>query len=41
MDTVFFNGVFKVGIKFDRNKCFSAANFAAFISFGLLVNLSL
>ena len=41
VDRVFPIVVFKVGVKFDSNKCFSAANLAAFISIGLLVNLSL
>ena len=41
VDRVFPIVVFKVEVKFDSNKCFSAANLVAFISIGLLVNLSL
>ena len=40
-DRVFLLLVFNVGVKFDGNKCFSASNLAAFISFGLSANLSL
>ena len=40
-DRVFPLLVFKVGVKFDGNKCVSASNLAAFISFGLSANLSL
>ena len=40
-DRVFPLVVFKVGVKFEGNKCFSASNLAAFISFGLSANLSL